>query len=124
MRLEDHMDAALRALACGGERGANFSGMVAVVVDHRDASRRSALLEAAIDTAKIGESLGNLFRLDSKLPRDGHRRSRVQYIVPARNMQLEWTERPGGRVHLKARVSASLPFTRIELCAARLFRCV
>src|SRR5271156_4209573 len=116
------MDTAARALPCRRERGANLRGMMAVVVDHRDSGRRSALLEAPVHAAKIGKALGNLFRLDSKLPRNGDSRGCVQHIVPARNVQLEWAESPRSRVHLKARVSASLPCTRIELRAARLFR--
>src|SRR5580698_1708231 len=107
------MDTAARALPCRGERGANLSGMVAIVVDHRNAARRSALLEAPIDTAKVGEALGNLLRCDIKLARNSYGCSRVQYIVPARNVQLEWAESAGGSVHLKTRVSASLPWLRV-----------
>src|ERR1700722_11929875 len=103
------MDVPARALPCRGKRGANLSWMVAVVVDHCDAARSPVSLEATIDAAKIGEALSNLFRCDLKLARDGYSRSRVQYIVPARNMQLEWTESPRGSVHPKARVGASLP---------------
>src|ERR1700733_935225 len=122
MRLKNNVDAPAAALSSRGECSANLSGMVAVVVHDRDAAGCAALLEAPIDTAKIGKAFGNLFRLDSKLPRDGYGRGRVQHIVPARNVQLERTERTSGRVYLKARKAASLPRDRTDLCAARLFR--
>jgi hypothetical protein len=54
VRLKDDMDALVAALAGGGQGGANLGGVVAVVVHHGDAARLAALLEAAVDAAKVG----------------------------------------------------------------------
>ena len=58
--LEENMDVAVAALAGGGKGGTNFSGVVAVVVDHGDAVCRAFVLKAAVDTTKAGKSLGDL----------------------------------------------------------------
>ena len=83
--------------------------MVAVIVDNRDAARLAALLKAPVDAAKMVEPLGNLFRRNLKLPRDGHGRRCVEHVVSAGHVQLERAQRPRGRVHQKAREAASLP---------------
>ena len=61
MRLKDHVNASVAAFARRRQRGANLGRMVPVVVHHRDAVRLPALLKPPVDSAKMLESLGNLF---------------------------------------------------------------
>ena len=101
--LEDDVDLPVAALARRGQRGANLRGMVAVVVHHRNAARLAALLEAPVHAAKVAEPLGNLFRRNLKLVRDGHRGRGVQHIVASGHVQLEGPQRPARRVHQETR---------------------
>src|SRR5581483_3502420 len=56
MRLEDNVDAAVTALARGGKSGANFSGVMGVVVNDSDAAHLSLNVEAAVHAAKALQS--------------------------------------------------------------------
>ena len=109
MRLKDHMNLAAGAGACRLQRGANFGGVVSVIIDNGHAARLAALLEAPIDAAKVLEPFGNLRGRNFKLPRDGHGGRGVEHIVPAGNMDLKWTERSRRGVHLEERERAWLP---------------
>ena len=91
MGLEDDVDALVAALAGGGEGGANFGGVVAVVVDDGDAAGLAAKLEAAIDTAEVAEALGNLVGGDFELAGDGDGGSGVEHVVAAGDMEFKGT---------------------------------
>ena len=54
---------------------------MAVVVDHGNAARRSANLKAAIDSAKTGDTIRNLFRRQPKLMRDGDGGRGIKCVV-------------------------------------------
>ncbi len=65
MGLEDDVDAAAGGFASRGKGGANFGGVVAVVVDDGDAADLTALLEAPVDSAKMEQAFGDFFRSDT-----------------------------------------------------------
>ena len=83
------MDAFEAAGAGGGEGGANFRGMVAVVVDDGDAVDDAFCLEAAIDPAEVAQAFDDVVLGDFELHRDGDRGSRVQNIVQPGHLQRE-----------------------------------
>ena len=93
VRLEDDMDAFVSALARGSERGANFRGMVAVVVDDGDAAGLTTLLEATVDAAETAEAFGDFFGRDFELVRDGYGGGGVEHVVAAGHVQIERAER-------------------------------
>ena len=53
MRLEHDVYFAKPALPCGGQGGADFGGVVAVIVDHAYPGSCTPQLETAIDAAKV-----------------------------------------------------------------------
>src|SRR5215467_8239265 len=53
VRLKQHQQAAELAAARGFERGLDFGGMMAVVVDHRDVVDRTFDVEAPADSGKV-----------------------------------------------------------------------
>src|SRR5580692_7767508 len=108
------MDLAAGARAGSLERGANFGGVMAVIVDHGHAARLTAVLEAPVDAAKILEPLGDLFRRYFKLPGDRDGGRGVEHIVPAGNLQLEGAERALGGVYLETRKGNALPRARFR----------
>ncbi len=83
------------------KRGANLSGMMAVVIDDGNAAHYAFTLEAPIDTAIVVEPFGDLLRRNFKLARDCHGGCRVQNVVTAGNMQFKRAERSICRVHRK-----------------------
>ena len=106
MRLEDDVDATVTALAGRGQRGANLSGMVAVVVHYGDAVRLAAQLETPVDAAKMVEPLGDFFRRYQKLMGNGDGGGGVEHIVASGHMQLKRAQRPLGGVDEELREAA------------------
>ena len=66
--------------------------MVAVVVDHADARRPPAQLEAAVHAAELVERRAD--RLDGNVQPDAHRNGgrRIQHVVHAGHMQREFAQ--------------------------------
>ena len=56
VRLKKHQQAVVIAAARGLEGGANFGGMMAVIVDQRDAVERSFDFETTSDARKFREA--------------------------------------------------------------------
>ncbi len=59
MRLKEHQDAVELAAARGFEGGANFHGVVAVVVNHGDVVDDALDIKAAADACKFGEAFAD-----------------------------------------------------------------
>src|SRR5215831_3535387 len=59
MGLENDVDAPEAALPRGGQSGADFRGMVSVIVNHAYSGSMPAQLEAAVHATEIFESLAN-----------------------------------------------------------------
>src|ERR1700677_3165825 len=71
VRLEQPQQAILIAAARGFERGANFGGMMAVIVDEGDAIEDAFDFEAAAHTGKFGESGADQVGRNIQRERDG-----------------------------------------------------
>ena len=74
----------ISAAARGFERGANFGGMMAVVVDQRDAVEDAFDFEAAADAGKFREARADQVRRNIQRKRDGGGSGGVAHIVNSR----------------------------------------
>ena len=92
MGLEDDVDALEGAEAGGGEGGADFGGMVAVVVNDGDAGGFATELEAAIDPAVFGYPRADIFGGDFEFTGDGDGGGGVEHVVHAGDFEREFTE--------------------------------
>src|SRR5579885_793985 len=92
MRLEDDVNLAISALSCGGQRSANFGGMMAIVVDHSNPIHRPAQLKTPIDAAEIFEGFADLRNRNIEADADRDCRSRIEYVVKTTNVKPEFTE--------------------------------
>src|SRR5438552_1782177 len=92
MRLEDHMNFAIAALPCCSQRGANFRGMMPVIINHCHSARLPANLKTAIYTAKIFEGLLDMRHGNIQPDSHGNSSRRVQHIVEAGHVQMKFTE--------------------------------
>ena len=87
MGLEDDVDLAVSALPRGGQRGANFGGMMAVVVDHADAGSLSLATGSGGRRRESSPARCESGRADVKADADGDRGGGIQHVVHAGNMQ-------------------------------------
>ena len=93
MRLEQHEQAIEFAAARGFERGANFRGMMAVIVHDRDVVHRAFNVEAAADAGKFRQAFANQVGGDVQIEADSSRGGSVPHIVDAGRMrQLKHAE--------------------------------
>ena len=92
MRLEDHVDLAVSALAGRGQRRPNLGGMVAVVVDDADAAGFAAQLKAAVHAAKVFQRLADMVDRNVQADADGYRGGRIQNVVKSGNVQAKFAE--------------------------------
>src|SRR5207249_9517872 len=92
MRLEDHMNLAKATLPGGGKGGANFRGMVAVVIDYADPRNLAPQLEATVDAVEVFESRANLLDLEIQANPNGNGRRRVEDVVGSGNAQPELSQ--------------------------------
>ena len=93
MRLEQNQQAIERAAARGFESGANLDGMVAVIVDQRDAGDDALDLETAGDAGEIGQAGADQIGRDIQIQADGGSGSGVANIVNAgRPGKMEFAE--------------------------------
>ncbi len=83
MRLEQHMNVREAASAGRAEGGANFGRVMAVIVDHRDASLYAADLKTPLHAAKGGQSFANRFDRNVQLQADRDRGRGVQHVMRA-----------------------------------------
>src|SRR5581483_9017623 len=89
MRLEDRVDAAVTALARGGKSGADFSGVMGVVVNDSDAAHLSLNVEAAVHAAKALQGCANIVRANVESDTNGNGCGGVPHIVSAGDVQAE-----------------------------------
>ena len=102
MRLKDREDTPEIAKLRGGQRGANFGGVVAVIVDHRDAAGLAAHLETAIDAGVAGDGLADRIERDVQFQADGDSGRRVQHVVNAGHAQMKLPQIAAARPHREA----------------------
>jgi hypothetical protein len=97
----DHRDhAATHAFARGGQHGADFHRVMAIVVDHRHFAARHGdfahLGEAALDPAELGKAGADQIVRHAHFHRHGNRGQRVLHVVAARHRQvmssIRWNE--------------------------------
>src|SRR5258708_25145634 len=84
VRLEKNEDALEMADACGFERGANFDGMMAVIVDQSDVVDDAFEVKPAPHAGKFPESNANQFGRHIQIKRDGRAGCGVAAIVDSR----------------------------------------
>ena len=77
------MNAAVSALTGRGKGGANFRGMVAVVINHRHAPCLALELEAAVHSAEARQRIANVILVETQPHAYGDRRGSVQHVVSA-----------------------------------------
>src|ERR1035441_7051437 len=92
MGLEDDVNVAESALACGGQSGSDFGGMVSIIVDDAHACGFAFELEAAIDTTKTVEAGTDLVRGDVERGANGDGRGGVEHIMLSGHAQGEFAE--------------------------------
>ena len=80
-----------------------LQAVVGPQVHHRDPARFTKDLKPAIDTAKTVEPVGDIFRGNLKLARNGNRRRCIEYVMPARHMEFKWPQRPFSGMHQELR---------------------
>src|ERR1700733_15867882 len=81
MRLKEHQQPLIIAAARGRKRGANFRGMMAVVIDQSDAIERALDFEAPADAGKFGEAGADQVGRYTQRKRDGSGSGGVAHIV-------------------------------------------
>src|SRR5439155_5013510 len=89
VRLKQHMNVLEAASASAPKGRSNLGRVVPVVIDHRDAALRATDLKAPVDAAESSQSLADSVRRNLELQTGGYRRSRVQYVVRARNVKAK-----------------------------------
>src|SRR6266481_4064860 len=87
MRLEEHQQAIEFADARGFQRGADFSRMMTVIVDHRNVVDHAFDVEAAAHAREFAEALANQLRGNVEVERDGCGGRGVAHVVDARGME-------------------------------------
>ena len=94
MRLHHRDHAAFDPFARGGQHGADFDRVVAVIVDdrHRIAARQghfADLGKAPLDPTEFGKAGADHFIGHAHFDRDSHRRQRILHVVPARHRHFD-----------------------------------
>jgi hypothetical protein len=93
VRLEQHQQTIVLAPTRSLERGADFGGMMAVIVNDCNVVDNAFDLEAAADSREFREALADQFSRDAEIEGDRRRRRGVADIVDDRRMrELEDTE--------------------------------
>src|ERR1035437_7104580 len=72
MRLKKNKNALEAALTGRFQRGANFCGVMAVIIDHGDAADFPFALKPALDATKIRKPTGDVFNRDAELDPNGN----------------------------------------------------
>src|SRR5580698_2006892 len=81
MRLKKHVHAAMAAGLRRCERGANFGGVMPVVVNQRDSVRHTAYFETSADAREFAQAFADHVRLDVQFERDGDGCGGIQDVV-------------------------------------------
>src|SRR5690349_11392514 len=89
MRLEDDRQRALPAVANSADGGANFRGVMPVVVDHQDAPRFALDLEASVDASESGERLRGVREGNLQFVSYGHCSQSIGGAMTAGKMQTQ-----------------------------------
>src|SRR6266481_6486695 len=87
MGLEEHQQAIEFADARGFQCHADFGGVMAVIVDHRNVIDRSFDFEAAHYAREFAEALADQLRGDIEIQRDGGSGCGVAHVVDARRVE-------------------------------------
>src|ERR1035437_9431553 len=95
MRLEQHVNAPEPAQAWAIESGADFGGVVSVIVHDGDAALVAAHLEAAIDSAEGREALADGVGLDIEFHGNGDGGHGIEHVVEAGDTQGETADTGG-----------------------------
>ncbi len=92
MRLEHDDDAPVDAGARRGEDGGDLGRVMTVVVHDHHAVFLPEPLESPLGALELRERSRNRVERNADLEADGHRRQRVQQVVPARHLQPQLAE--------------------------------
>src|SRR5215471_16622392 len=83
VRLEEHQQTVKFTAACRFERGPDFGGVMAIIVDDRDLADRSFDVKSAAYAGEVGKALANELRRDVEIEGNGGGGSRVADVVDA-----------------------------------------
>ena len=90
MRLEQRHDASPRITATRSiECGADFGGVMRIVIDDDRSAEFAEDLKASIDAEEFGEAANGDGGVDLQFARDGDRREGVAHVVLAGNEEFE-----------------------------------
>ena len=95
VRLEQHVDAPEAAEPRGIQGGADFGGMMSVIVNDRDAAFFAAHLEAPLHALKCRQGSTDGLGLHFQLHGHHHRRRGVEHVVPPGDRQVELAQIAG-----------------------------
>ncbi len=102
VRLEQNVNALEAAGPRGRQRGANFGGMVAVIVDHRDAALRAAHLKAPVDAGEIAPGASRIVSTGNSSSRPtATAAAALSSVVRARHMHPETTQVAPAKFEMK-----------------------
>src|SRR5207245_7923674 len=89
VRLEDRPDAVCALQAGRLDRGANFRGVMAIVIYHRHAVPLRLDLKTPIRAPEMLQPFAKLLRTEAELQTHGHRRERVLDVMATWNIQSQ-----------------------------------
>ena len=92
VRLEYRHDPAVEPGLGGGQSRPDLGGVVAVVVDHRDAAGTTKDLESALDAREPGQRFLDGGERDLEVQADADRREGVEHVVAAGDLERELAE--------------------------------
>src|SRR6266850_1555717 len=100
--LEHRHDPTVEPGLGGGQGRPDLGGMMAVVVDHRDAAGAPEDLKAALDTRESSQRFLNSGERDLELQPHPHRREGVEHVVAARDLQRDLAQEAAALEDLEA----------------------
>src|SRR5580700_4887635 len=93
MRLKEHQEPLIIASARGRKGGANFRGMMAVVIDQSDAMERAFNFEAPPDAGKFREARADQVGRNIQRERDGGGSGGITHVVNSRRRrEMEYAQ--------------------------------
>src|SRR6266436_1747858 len=102
VRLEHRHDPAVEPGLGGGQGRPDLGGMMAVVVDHRDAARAAEDLKPALDSGEAGQRFLDRGERDFEVEPDTDRRERVEHVVAPRDLEGDLAEQALALIDLEA----------------------
>jgi hypothetical protein len=101
MGLKDDVNPFIAALAGGGQRSANFGGMVPVIVNDRDPVRLSAKLKPPVHSPEACKGVANVVWTQIQSHSDCDGSSGIAHVVNAGNLKLELAQVGCAKAHAK-----------------------